>query len=320
MATRKRSGFTLIELLVVIAIIAILIALLLPAVQQAREAARRTQCKNNLKQLGLAIHNYHDTYRKLPVLTHRDQANNAAGAEGGWAWSVSLLPFIDQAPMYNSLTAGNLTLKQAANIPAMLTLMRTPLPAFRCPSDVGEEVNTNRPYTTLVSGQTISFATSNYPACNGNQFNTGMFVEYNNQSVNFRDVIDGLSNTIAVAERRMRQLEALQGTTHESPWAAIWVGCKDEGKTPQAQNNNAIRGNTQFRLQDGRCDANNDAQEGFSSEHEGGIHALLGDGAVRFLSENIDYRPYAADPAPEANMGTYNRLGHKKDGFVIGEF
>ena len=317
MPSRKRTGFTLIELLVVIAIIAILIALLLPAVQQAREAARRTECKNNLKQIGLAIHNYHDTFNKLPLLTHRDQANNAAGAEGGWAWSVSLLPNIDQAPLFNSLTAGNLTLRQAANTPAILRLMQTPLPAFRCPSDVGEQLNTNRPF---FPPQNLQFATSNYPACNGNQFNTGMFVEYSNSAISFRDVTDGLSNTIAVAERRMRQLEALQGTTHESPWAAVWVGCKDSGSTPQVQNNNAIRGNTQFRLQDGRCDVNNDAQEGFSSEHEGGLHALLGDGSVRFISENIDYRPYAADPAPEANMGTWNRLGHKRDGFVLGEF
>jgi prepilin-type N-terminal cleavage/methylation domain-containing protein len=318
MSRRTRSGFTLIELLVVIAIIAILIALLLPAVQQAREAARRTQCKNNLHQLGLALHNYHDTFNKLPMLGHRDAGNNAAGAEGSWAWSVSILPYIDQAPLQNALTSSNLTLRQAAAIPAMLNLMKTPLPAFRCPSDVGEPVNTNRPFFT--TSLNVTFSTSNYPACNGNQGNTGMFMDYNQRAISFRDVIDGLSNTIIVGERRMRQLEALQGTTEESPWAAVWVGYKDENLTPQVQNSNAVRGNTQIRIIDGRCDAGNAAHEGFSSEHEGGVHVALGDGSVRFISESIDYRPYAADPAPEANMGTWNRLGHRADGFVIGEF
>src|SRR5207244_9366932 len=100
-----RKGFTLIELLVVIAVIAILIALLLPAVQQAREAARRTECKNNLKQIGLAIHNYHDVYNKLPMVTHRAETNDAAGAEGAWAWSVSILPQIEQTTMFNALNS-----------------------------------------------------------------------------------------------------------------------------------------------------------------------------------------------------------------------
>lgn len=95
----RRRGFTLIELLVVIAIIAILIALLLPAVQQAREAARRTQCKNNLKQMGLALHNYHDNYQFFPN-------GNVASSAGGWglSWYARILPFVDQAPLYNQLT------------------------------------------------------------------------------------------------------------------------------------------------------------------------------------------------------------------------
>ena len=100
---RRRSGFTLIELLVVIAIIAILIALLLPAVQQAREAARRSTCKNNLKQLALALHNYHDTHRSFPVGLMRPDSNPASTQGHGVGWSAMILPFMHQAPLYNSI-------------------------------------------------------------------------------------------------------------------------------------------------------------------------------------------------------------------------
>src|SRR4051812_30971338 len=104
-------AFTLIELLVVIAIIAILIALLLPAVQQAREAARRTQCRNNLKQMGLALHNYHDTYRLFPASYYRDWPHNSStnptAGRPGWGWAVMLLPYMDQGPLFNALDVGN---------------------------------------------------------------------------------------------------------------------------------------------------------------------------------------------------------------------
>jgi prepilin-type N-terminal cleavage/methylation domain-containing protein len=116
----RRRGFTLIELLVVIAIIAVLIALLLPAVQQAREAARRTQCKNNMKQLGLAMHNYHDTFRVFPPgWIAVDPATNAQSAhEGisGFGWGTMLLPQIDQSPLYNQLNL-NLAINDPANLP-----------------------------------------------------------------------------------------------------------------------------------------------------------------------------------------------------------
>jgi prepilin-type N-terminal cleavage/methylation domain-containing protein len=107
MTRRQRSGFTLIELLVVIAIIAILIALLLPAVQQAREAARRRQCKNNLKQIGLALHNYHDSLLVFPFggSVGADIVNLSTTGNNGFGWRVFILPYIDQAPLYNQLAA-----------------------------------------------------------------------------------------------------------------------------------------------------------------------------------------------------------------------
>ena len=99
MVTKRQKGFTLIELLVVIAIIAVLIALLLPAVQQAREAARRTQCKNNLKQIGLALHNYHDTFSQFPSGFGVTARNSSGGERWGHSQWVTLLPYVDQAPL-----------------------------------------------------------------------------------------------------------------------------------------------------------------------------------------------------------------------------
>src|SRR3954468_16866342 len=123
----RKKGFTLIELLVVIAIIAVLIALLLPAVQQAREAARRTQCKNNLKQLGLALHNYHDTFGVFPMGYHWPL---------GTGWSYHLLPHLDQAPLYNSFTVGTPTAPAASiwRSGAPQAALGVPLAVFRCPS------------------------------------------------------------------------------------------------------------------------------------------------------------------------------------------
>ncbi|MCB1129315.1 MAG: DUF1559 domain-containing protein, partial [Verrucomicrobiae bacterium] len=122
----NRRGFTLIELLVVIAIIAILIALLLPAVQQAREAARRTECKNKLKQLGLALHNYHDTFRAFPAAFYRGTTTSP-----GWGWGTMILPYIDQAPLYNQWVM-TVSYDNGQN----QTARRTKLAAYKCPSDL----------------------------------------------------------------------------------------------------------------------------------------------------------------------------------------
>src|SRR3954447_24995498 len=158
MHRRRRTGFTLIELLVVIAIIAILIALLLPAVQQAREAARRTQCRNNLKQMGLAMHNYHDVfncfppgYLGYPAAAGQDcsAVRNTAPFAQGWGWGTYLLPYLDQAPLYNSLNPGQ---KQAvcdnASGPALNAgnpvLQRQLLPVYVCPSAADPDMNPTR--------------------------------------------------------------------------------------------------------------------------------------------------------------------------------
>src|SRR5579871_1213290 len=135
----KRRGFTLIELLVVIAIIAILIALLVPAVQKVREAASRLQCQNNLKQIGLAMHGYNDTYKKLPQgwLNVRGTGNPSPG----WSWSIVILPFIEQAPLYNQINPDVTTPGGAPTNGAVFTLLQSPIAIYRCPSDSGPQQN-----------------------------------------------------------------------------------------------------------------------------------------------------------------------------------
>lgn len=137
---RRHKGFTLIELLVVIAIIAILIALLLPAVQQAREAARRTQCRNNLKQIMLSMHNYHDVYQCFPISTVRHpplQSGPNAGSQNGFSWVARLLPFLDQANLYNNIDQTLPMVDDTAVTNGMtnLAVCREPLSVFLCPSD-----------------------------------------------------------------------------------------------------------------------------------------------------------------------------------------
>lgn len=126
---RCASGFTLIELLVVIAIIAVLVALLLPAVQQAREAARRSQCKNQLKQIGLALHNYHDSYRSFPP--GNVTMGNCCGSPCGTNWAISILPFMDQAPLYQQYNFDKYN-----EDPENQAVRETILPVFNCPSDI----------------------------------------------------------------------------------------------------------------------------------------------------------------------------------------
>ena len=202
---RRRFGFTLIELLVVIAIIAILIALLLPAVQQAREAARRTQCRNNLKQLGLTLHNYHDNFRVFP---YRQGGNNTGNWDDNFfevaSGQVMLLPYIDQAPLYNNImsqAATNNALRPWDNNP----LFRTDLPAFICPSDILASNNPGRNSYRFSAGPWGKRHRVNYDAIDwgGERPIRGMFGCCS--SVKVSDVLDGTSNTVMMSERCMGQ-------------------------------------------------------------------------------------------------------------------
>lgn len=185
----RHRGFTLIELLVVIAIIAILIALLLPAVQQAREAARRTQCKNNMKQLGLALHNYHDTFNRFPMQGYiNDTSNPSAYQPRHFTWITMILPYFDQAPLYNQINFSIPAWGQAHVGQQLATL--------RCPSDTG---------FGTPPGDTWGIAITNYSGSEGfdwwNRATSGLGgVFCARQHTRIADIMDGTSNTIALGE------------------------------------------------------------------------------------------------------------------------
>src|SRR5207248_8265672 len=162
----RRRGFTLIELLVVIAIIAVLIGLLLPAVQKVREAANRTSCKNNLKQIGLACHLYHDAYNALPMSYNNNY----------WAWSTLLMPFIEQDNLYNQLNPTQISLQTAVanNSPLLQSKVKT----YLCPSDNGPFPNSNRPFP-FNKANGLFIATSNYVGTNGDTNGSGAFIDNN---------------------------------------------------------------------------------------------------------------------------------------------
>ncbi len=266
MRAHSKRGFTLIELLVVIAIIAILIALLLPAVQQAREAARRTQCRNNLKQMGLALHNYHDVHRAFPPGYIRSH---------GTGWSAFLLPYLDQAPLYNTLVWGDpwtdgVTGAKNANETACSTF----LDVFRCPSasipehEMEDNIEDRVPCTYIACASGTETNDSGAGAAGyDDPDEDGTFME--NVSIRLRDVTDGSSNTIGIGET----LHSLSdGRDH---W---YIGSVD---ITANSDNSEFLGTTAVLI-------NTVDEEAFRSQHEGGCHFLLLDGRVRFASENID--------------------------------
>tara|TARA_R110002095_G_scaffold39808_4_gene36661 strand:- start:4616 stop:5509 length:894 start_codon:yes stop_codon:yes gene_type:complete len=290
---KKTRGFTLIELLVVIAIIAILIALLLPAVQQAREAARRSTCKNNMKQIGLALHNYHDSHLTFPF-GRSNTGFTYTGAGSIHMCGTMLLPFLDQAPLYNKLNL-EVNWANAANKPFLLTK----LSVFLCPSNPQDEgMNyTGSPadndawgshYVPVAhSGKDGNPARDGSSSVGSNK--DGMF--YLNSKTRFRDVVDGTSNTIAYAET----IGDGSGTHELFGYGAYGGGI---GTRSGINANSPPLSGWSF---------NGDDFTGPGSYHVGGCHILMGDGAVRFISENVD-------------LGTLQDLTTRAGSEVIGEF
>lgn len=294
-SSNRTRGFTLIELLVVIAIIAVLIALLLPAVQQAREAARRTQCRNNLKQIGLALHNYHDNFQTLPpgwIGVTMAQAD--VSGTNGWSCFARVLPQIDQSPLYNQINF-NVAVGAAANA----TVRTTMLAAFRCPSDIGPDkwtiptAGTTTPLADVAAASYAGvFGKDEVDNCNGLApgapcNSDGVF--FLNSRIRFADVTDGLSNTLIVGERCSRV---------NNGWLYTWAGVISGGDNPICR----ILGDT-----DVTPNGNDVRMDEFASRHIGGAQFVLGDGAVRFIKTNID-------------LGVYRNLASRAAGDIVGEF
>ncbi len=330
----RRKGFTLIELLVVIAIIAVLVSLLLPAVQQAREAARRSQCKNNLKQIGLALHNYESSNRVFPpgYVDFNGNPNltpdNDLGP--GWGWATFLLPYMDQGPLYNQIN-----FNVGVGLGTNKQLCLTALSAFQCPSDGMQDPVPV--YDSSFGTPITTVAHSNYLGCNGwiecfggaggnpqpgpladglngtfGKAGVGLF--YRNSKNSAANVTDGLSNTIFVGER----------SSNHAP--ATWTGAVTGGRCPAWMAQTAgpyspppgpAYDNADFAeaLIFAHCNAthlpNADFPifdpDTFYSFHAGGCHFLFGDGSVRFISSFV-------------NGPTYQYLGTIAGGEVPGDY
>jgi prepilin-type N-terminal cleavage/methylation domain-containing protein/prepilin-type processing-associated H-X9-DG protein len=276
-----RYGFTLIELLVVIAIIAILIGLLLPAVQKVRGAAARLQCANNLKQIGLACHNHHDSMNGLPpgYAAFSSYVDGATDTSPGWSWAAYLLPYIEQDNIYKSITF-SLPVEHSANVAATQTMQRV----YLCPGD-------QTPTTAFVVmdgfGKPIALAApSSYAACiGGDESDTfgpyGLGVFYRNSRTRLTDITDGTSQTIMVGERAWSNAQGI--------WAgAIQNGVIQRGpRNPNPGNKNgsypaATLVLAHSHLNNALTDTDGGLDD-FSSNHTGGSNFVLADGSVHFI-------------------------------------
>jgi prepilin-type N-terminal cleavage/methylation domain-containing protein len=361
--TRRRGGFTLIELLVVIAIIAILIALLLPAVQQAREAARRTQCKNNLKQLGLALHNYHDTYSIFPA---RTGGTNGPGAQEQsnklrLGPIVMLLPYFEQAPLWSQISGGftdsrNRTWPPMGPVPYQGSANTQPvydpwliqLQTVLCPSyppHLQNSDTTSRPGSQITNWGRLCYFFNIGDSCNqtGTANSRGIFGHL--AGTRMRDITDGTSNTILMAERRWPSGNGDIGGTANNLVVFRPAECRAAYNTTTRQYTAGVFSSfAGQRWMDGAsqtvglttilppnspsCADGGDTSGGFmtaGSYHVGGCQLVLCDGSVRFISSNIDSGNQSAD-ARAANVtgvspfGVWGALGSKAGGEVVTEF
>jgi prepilin-type N-terminal cleavage/methylation domain-containing protein/prepilin-type processing-associated H-X9-DG protein len=314
-------GFTLVELLVVIAIIGVLVALLLPAVQTARESARRMQCQNNLKQIGMALHNYEQAHKRFPPGAVQNQADKqfAAGATAAntvnntesWAWGAFLLPYIEQGALYEQAGIG-----RGNPLENVLPLASTSIPSYRCPSDGrAPKVRTGTGFSVRFAAWGLSNFKGNCgPRGCGISGSDGIFWRSNApgeggtpSDIGFRQIEDGTSNTIAVGEIAWIRTANGVELRHQ---AAAWAGCV------QGQQGNCV----DDIFATGRAAINHltnngdQLAESFSSLHSGGgAGFVFADGSVHFISQNINYVTDGPSNASQVDS-TYERLLARNDG------
>ena len=332
MNKRIRLAFTLVELLVVIAIIGILVGLLLPAVQAAREAARRMQCSNNLKQYGLAVHNYHGTYNTFPF--------GATGSNGSFiprlTWQVRVLPFMEQGTVFDKLDF-SVDQRRVQIIPGKILWEISP-PYTRCPSDgyptvlnagtanarahanyggsLGSQkvdgINLSRCHPFTAFEQVLPGGNARFGQTSNKSQVSGIF-SFGNSIIKIGDVTDGTTNTLLVGEVLPSCQWINFGDTQAGTWINSWgnlfsIGGGASTITPMNEMTTCIGSK---KIRDPACNpASGDTMQyayGFKSLHTGGAQFTLADGSVRFISASIDHVMYQS-------------LGARADGNVLGEF
>lgn len=328
-SARRTSGFTLIELLVVIAIIAVLVALLLPAVQQAREAARRSQCKNNLKQLGLAVHNYESTYTRFPAGYNGTAFPPSPTTHYRWSVLAAITPYLDQSAIFNTLDMNVPLFAPAptfAVYPQNKAAVATSLGLFLCPSDPAETVTAN-------------FGANNYVGCSGSGLNGGVMYEsqgadgilYANSWKQISSITDGTSSTLCMSET-IKGSGASDSLTEPTGIELKRSYRVFNGSATTPLTDSVCSSLTTWRFNRGYSWADGGAVNGLYSHyyspnsmtpdctgrsspgwkaarswHVGGVHGLLCDGSVRFLSNSVD-------------LTIWRGLATRSGGEILGEF
>lgn len=276
----RRSGYTLVELLAVACAVSLVGCQLVGGVSHAREAARRSQCKNNLKQIGLALHNYHDVYRKLPpgwIGVDSDLKQPNVFGVNGWGWNARLLAFLDQAPLFNKIDF-SISITDQLNGSTIATV----LPVLRCPSDPFSKATwtikdaSSKDLAQVATANYIaSFGTSDLSQCESlkpGQVCEGDGLFLHNGALEFEEIKDGLSNTLAVGERltseKLDRMTTWSGVfpTAKSPFARI-LGTSDQTLNEKAKNVSS-----------------------YDSDHQGAAQFLIMDGSIRALNSDIDLK------------------------------
>jgi prepilin-type N-terminal cleavage/methylation domain-containing protein/prepilin-type processing-associated H-X9-DG protein len=301
----KVKGFTLVELLVVIAIIGILMSLLLPAIQAAREAARSAQCRNNLRQLGIALHNHHGAHESFPP-AFAAAPSRFSGDSGGWhiaswGWGALLLPHLEHKPLHGALGVATREFGNGAQFAQPTPETESQLSGFVCPSDTGPALNHRRGSHAKSNYRSIMGSTnlprSDYPTLAAQD---GVFFLNSRVSID-KDIPDGSSNTLAIGECRLDPGSGVY-------WAALWAGMRGSEYDPDADENVTwisdvmwwVNSQPAYRI-------NGTAKQAFGSNHPGGAHFLLCDGSVHLIEDTIEGR-------------TLERLATRNDGEPVGDF